>query len=442
MHLLSSLSWLAIGASALTLNHPSSPQVGPRSHPWDSASASVSRGPKAVGYYGNWDIYGAKYFVNDIPADKLTHLAYAFANVNATTGEVVLSDTYADLQYAYPGDKTNATGNNVFGNVKQMFLLKKKYRNLKTTLSVGGWSYRVNFPPMLASEKKREAFTRSAIKLISDLGFDGLDMDYEYVDGTEQAAQMVDLLRRVREGLDALQKDLKATAPFLLTFASPAGKAHYSQLDFERMTPYLDFYNFMAVDYMGPGFSNFSGYLDNLYADKHNPTATDFNTHSGLHYYIHEGKVPSSKIVLQNPLYGRAFNGTSGIGKPFANEGILGSLGSAGTWRYKDLPVPGFNATVVNNFNVVGSYSFDPKRAYLIAYDTPEIAFRKAIYAQKMKLGGTSWWEVSQDRTDDRSLIAASIKAYGGVGRLEQRQNNLHYPKSSYDNLRAGFPDN
>ncbi|KAG5976200.1 hypothetical protein E4U55_007462 [Claviceps digitariae] len=430
MHLLSTLSWLAVGASALNLNHPRSPK----------GAYPAKNAPKAVGYYGNWDIYGAKYFVNDIPASQLTHLAYAFANVNNKTGEVVLSDTYADLQYAYPGDVTNSSGINVYGNIKQLFLLKKKYRNLKTTLSVGGWTYRVNFPPMLATDITRDAFVKSATKLISDLGFDGIDIDYEYVDGTAEAAQMVDLLTRLRKALDELKDILKAESPFILSYSSPAGKAHYSQLDFEKMTPLLDFYNFMAVDYMGPGFSNNSGYLDNLFADKLNPNATDFDTQSGIHYYLHQAKVPGNKIVLQNPLYGRSFNGTSGIGKPFIDAGSLGSLGAAGTWRYRDLPVPGFNATVVNNLAVGGSYSYDAAKKYLIAYDTPEMARLKVAYVKKMKLAGTSWWEVSQDTSDSAtSLISAAIKAYGGPAALEQRQNNLHYPSSPYDNIRNGM---
>ncbi|KAG6012601.1 hypothetical protein E4U54_007420 [Claviceps lovelessii] len=434
MHLFSCLSWLAVGASAVSFNNPSKTNVGPRSADWDDQSA-----PKAVGYYGNWDIYGAKFFVNDIPASQLTHLAYAFANVDNKTGEVILSDTYADLQYAYPGDNTNSSGINVYGNIKQMFLLKKKYRNLKTTLSVGGWSYRVNFPPMLAQDITRDAFVKSAIKLVSDLGFDGIDIDYEYVDGSEQAAQMVDLLKRLRKALDDLKDILKAENPFILSYSSPAGKAHYTQLDFQNMTPYLDFYNFMAVDYMGPGFSNNSGYLDNLFKDKKNPNATDFDTQSAIHYYLHEAKVPSRKIVVQNPLYGRSFNGTTGIGKPFIDAGSLGSLGAAGTWRYKDLPVPGYNLTVVNDLKVVGSYSFDACKQYLINHDTPEIARLKVSYVKKMKLGGTAWWEVSQDRTDDGSLISAAVNAYGGPGALEQRQNNLNYPSSQYDNIRNGM---
>lgn len=34
------------------------------------------------------DIYGANYFITDVPAESLTHLVYAFANVNTTTGSV------------------------------------------------------------------------------------------------------------------------------------------------------------------------------------------------------------------------------------------------------------------------------------------------------------------------------------------------------------------
>jgi chitinase len=56
-----------------------------------------------------------------------------------------------------------------------------------------------------------------------------------------------------------------------------------------------------------------------------------------------------------------------------------------------------------------------------------------------MGLGGLMWWEVSMDKTGISSLISTAVKKFGGVNALDQSLNNLNYPTSKYDNLRAGF---
>ena len=88
-----------------------------------------------VAYYAAWSIYSRSYFVTDIPADQVTHINYAFANIGPD-GCIALGDPWADVEKAFPGDTWDQP---LRGNFQQLIKLKEKHPHLRTLISIGGW---------------------------------------------------------------------------------------------------------------------------------------------------------------------------------------------------------------------------------------------------------------------------------------------------------------
>ncbi|KAI4627325.1 uncharacterized protein J4E87_003888 [Alternaria ethzedia] len=402
-------------------------------------------GYRSVAYYGNWDIYARNFQPQQIPAERITHLLYSFAD-NKPDGTVFLTDTYADAEKHYPTDSWNDVGNNLYGSMKQLQILKAKNRNLKVLLSVGGWTYTNVAKHMdgpMATAAGRQRFASSCVELIRDYGFDGIDVDWEYPTNKEQGGQLLALLKEIRSQMDEYADTLvyedesgrKLKPKFLLTIASPAGEKNYKHLPLKEISAVTDFINLMAYDYAG-SWDNQTGHQSNLYPSTSTPLSTPFNTASVLAAYSAAG-VPSSKLNLGMPLYGRSFTNTQGLGTSFSGIGT-GSF-ERGVYDFKDLPLAG--AQEYYDEEAGATYSYDEASGEFVSYDTVAMALKKVDYIAEQGLGGAMWWEISGDRTDDSGSIVTNVveKMGGGSGAgIESSPNWLLYPDSKFDNMRNG----
>ena len=120
---------------------------------------------------------------------------------------------------------------------------------------------------MVVSPAFRSKFVESSVKLLEDYGLDGLDIDYEYPQNSEQAKGYTHLLKELRHALDEHQRKKGIGYRFLLTvfmvsfstidipltwfgqIAAPCGPQNYHKLHVAEMDRYLDFWNLMAYDY-------------------------------------------------------------------------------------------------------------------------------------------------------------------------------------------------
>lgn len=320
--------------------------------------------------------------------------------------------------------------------MKQLNLLKKTNRHLKVLLSIGGWTYSANFKGPAATPEGRQTFANSCTDLLKTLGFDGIDIDWEYPQTPEEAKNFVELLGTLRQALDEYSARCANGYHFEITVACPAGPDNFKKLEVAGMDKYLDAWHLMAYDYAG-SWDQVSGHQANLYPSKDAPTSTPFSTVAAVDFYTQNGVAPN-KLVLGMPLYGRAFENTEGLGKPF--QGVGQGTWEAGVHDYKKLPLESSQEQCDQQCGA--SYCYNAGKKVLVTYDTPEVARIKTAFIRQRGLGGGMWWESSADKPGGDSLIQITVDGLGGTGALSKSENCLSFPETKYDNLRDGFPNN
>ncbi|KAI9353773.1 glycoside hydrolase superfamily [Obelidium mucronatum] len=123
--------------------------------------------PGIIGYWAQWAPYTRPQTRIDLlDLTNFSVINYAFLNA-LSDGSLKSFDDWADFLHI-----TRLTGT-----------ARVKYPNLRTVISVGGWSGSVHFSNIAKSATATANFVKNIKKYLSDNGFDGLDLDWEYPSG-------------------------------------------------------------------------------------------------------------------------------------------------------------------------------------------------------------------------------------------------------------------
>ncbi|MCX7745712.1 MAG: glycosyl hydrolase family 18 protein [Clostridia bacterium] len=330
-------------------------------------------GYKIVGYLADWADW------SNVKANQMTHINYAFAN--CVNSEVVGGDA---------------------SKLAQLKNFKQANPNLKTLVSVGGWTWSKGFHDAALTDANRTKFADSAVRYIKQYGLDGVDLDWEYPGqpgdgnpyGPEDKHNFTLMLQKIREKLNA--QGATDGKQYLLTIASGANYTYAENTELGIIHQYLDNINIMTYDFSG-GWVSQTAHHTNLYKSTMSPNGS-ISSDLAVNIHIQNG-VPAKKIVLGVAFYGRGFNGVSSS----TNNGLGQSYsGGASEYSYTQL-----SSSYINKNGYVrywddaakAPYLWNASQKSLITYDDVESLGHKSSYIKSKGLGGAMFWEYTQDST-------------------------------------------
>ncbi|MCP4602353.1 MAG: glycoside hydrolase family 18 protein [Proteobacteria bacterium] len=240
-----------------------------------------------------------------------------------------------------------------------------------------GWS-------RAASDANRATFVTNLIRVMNDLGFSGLDLDWEPISNEDKPK------------LKALAEDLRAVAPKIV-LTLPVGwlgsNVHQADTYFRDIAPLFDQINIMTYSMAGSWTGWKSWHSSAL---KGESATTPSSIQSNVRAYVNAG-IPASKLGIGIAFYGCCWNGASGprqdVGKQIASDNAM---------SYTNIMKHYFNKTN-RHWDSEASTPYlsfksptGPKGCTFISYDDPESIAKKGEYIHDMGLGGAIIWTINQ----------------------------------------------
>lgn len=345
-----------------------------------SAIAQVKKKKYIVnGYVGG---YRGIVNVDEIDALKLTHINYAFVNVQ---------DSMAFL--------TNLTTDSI--NFRKLVGLKKINPDLKIVPSIGGWAWSENFSDAVLTESSRKKFAKSSVDIVRQYDLDGVDIDWEYpamrgeegnIYRPEDKQNFTLMFREIRAELDKLTA--QTGKKYLLTAAVGGSKSFVNNTEMDQVGQILDYILIMTYDYGGKEVSHHT----NLYPSKGNEAGS--SAHQSVVDFMAAG-VPAHKIGLGAAFYSRSREAATTDKNGLLQANVRDSKATAGQGggytKMKDEFVDQKGYKRYWDKAAQAPYLFNAENKVFITYDDEKSIQKKAKYIKKNKLAGIFFWEYFND---------------------------------------------
>jgi len=360
-----------------------------------------------VMYYANWVIYeGSGNFYPSMMLPKyITHLNFAFLDLDSN-GDIVLTDEYADFQIATLPELSGLSYAEPYaGVIGALFILKLKNPHLKVGVSVGGWGRDANFPIVSADKNKRENFANNIVKFIEYLGYDFVDIDWEYPSTSADTENFTLFLKAIREKLDALEQ--KLGKHYELSIAMSASPTMMDKIQYDKVLQIVDFSNMMTYDLAG-GYNSYTAHHTALYTNEaYNHQTMDARYSADLCIKHLEQTYGSSidmkKVLVGVAPYNRGWAGVKNDGLDPDNPGLYASANpnsfeeNIGIYQIPEL----MKQLALNEYfdeKAKAAYYYSPTNGIFLTIDNEKSTSAKGNYVRDKGLGGLIAWEASLDR--------------------------------------------
>ena len=387
-----------------------------------------------VMYYGEWSIYAGQhnFYPSKMNPKLISHLNFAFLDVDSN-GDLVLCDEYADFQITtlpeLDGINYGAPYAGVLGAIA---ILKIKNPHIKVGISVGGWTRSGDFPEVAGNENKRKNFAKNIVKFIDYLGYDFVDIDWEYptaqrdpdpsgsgVDKDEGCPGRPEdtetftlLLQEIRNELDTLGQ--KNNRYYELSVAMSASPALMSKIQYDKVLQIVDFANMMTYD-MNGAWNSYTAHHTALYTneafDHEKMLEAQYSVDNCIKYLeeTYGNNIDYKKVVVGVAPYTRGWGGVKNDGLDANNPGLYASADpnsvitpdgtKSGTFGFWELPTLMQQYALEEYFDETAkaAYYYSPTKGYFFTCDNEKSVGYKGQYVKDKNLGGLIAWMASLD---------------------------------------------